>query len=226
MSRKVDFNQYTDNYNDLLKSGTEFFSENDEYFAKYKVDIVRSNLEANVKHVLEYGCGIGRNIPYLRKAFPGASIIGSDISEASLERARQEYPDVFFYLENDAFPLTKKFDLIFVAGVFHHIPPAQRLDVMSTLTNRLADNGAIYIFEHNPFNPVTRHIVNHCPYDEDAILLKPSEMIRLIQGAGLKPRRKEYCLFVPPRFSALTRIECVLSWLPLGGQYWVKAAHR
>lgn len=32
-----------------------------------------------------------------------------------------------------------------------------------------------------------------------------------------------YCLFIPPRFSALRPIEKHLGWLPLGGQYWVSA---
>ena len=78
-------------------------------------------------------------------------------------------------------------------------------------------------FEHNPYNPVTRRIVSNCPYDEDAVLLKPSELRTLLSGAGLSVQRQAYCLFVPPRFGRLAACEAALGWLPLGGQYWIEA---
>jgi hypothetical protein len=81
------------------------------------------------------------------------------------------------------------------------------------------------VFEHNPFNPVTRRIVNTCPYDADAVLLKPSELIGLLRQAQLIPSNQAYCLFIPPKFSSLAPLERYLQWLPLGGQYWVSANH-
>lgn len=64
---KVNFDKYTDNYNELLRENTGFFST-EEYFAKYKVDLVRNRIGVSPKRVLEYGCGIGRNIGYLKLA--------------------------------------------------------------------------------------------------------------------------------------------------------------
>ena len=63
---------------------------------------------------------------------------------------------------------------------------------MKTLYQRLAPGGAIVIFENNPFNPVTRKIVNDCPYDKDAILLKPSKLKTLLIDAGLHVCRSAY----------------------------------
>jgi hypothetical protein len=42
--------------------------------------------------------------------------------------------------------------------------------------SRLKEDGHFIIFEHNPINPVTRHLVKNCPFDADAVLLstKPS----------------------------------------------------
>lgn len=88
--KKVDFDDYTENYNQLLKEGTGFFSSSEEYFARYKVDIVRKQVQGPVYRLLEYGCGIGRNISFLRQGFPSAVISGSDISSASLEIARRD----------------------------------------------------------------------------------------------------------------------------------------
>ena len=223
MSNKVDFDDYTANYNQLLREGTGFFSSNEEYFAKYKVNLVCDQVDTPVNRILEYGCGIGRNIPYLQQAFPNAVIMGSDISSASIEIARQDNTDVEFFQENENTKVTELFDMIFVAGVFHHIPVAQRTEVAKTLYNRLSPNGLLFVFEHNPYNPITRSIVSNCPYDEDAVLLKPSVLQKILSEAALTVEQKAYCLFVPPSLSMLTWLENWLGWLPLGGQYLVQA---
>lgn len=222
MSKKVDFDNYTDNYNQLLRESTGFFSASEEYFARYKIELVRKLVHRSPKSILEYGCGIGRNIPFLREAFPDARIEGSDISAASLEIARRDNPEIRFFIEQEGVQPGDPVDLIFVAGVFHHIPLAQRSAVTQTLFERLRPGGELFVFEHNPYNPVTRRIVDNCPYDEDAVLLRPSELKSRMQGASLDVQGSGYCLFVPPRLSALTWLENILGWLPLGGQYWVR----
>lgn len=223
MSEKVDFDKYTDNYNELLREGTQFFSASEEYFARYKVELVRSAIGAQpVRRILEYGCGIGRNIPYLQAAFPDAEIIGTDISEASLSTASSDMKEVRFEVEGPGLDLGK-FDLIFVAGVYHHIPPTERLAATELLASRLQRDGSACVFEHNPYNPVTRGIVDTCPYDADAVLLRPSELRGLFRKSDLAVKSTAYCLFVPPRLSWLSPLEKHLGWLPLGGQYWVRA---
>lgn len=222
MSNKVDFDDYTDNYNQLLRENTAFFSSSEEYFARYKIELVRKLVQRSPKRILEYGCGIGRNIPFLRTAFPDAHIEGSDISAASLEIACRENPGINFFLETEGEKAYPPVDLVFVAGVFHHIPVSQRVSVMRTIFDRLTPGGELFIFEHNPFNPVTRRIVDNCPYDEDAVLLRPAELRSLMCGSTLQVEGSGYCLFVPPKLSALTWLENMLGWLPLGGQYWVR----
>jgi trans-aconitate methyltransferase len=160
MKKPVNFDEYTDTYNSLLTQQTSFFSSSEEYFSSYKVSIVRGEVKSSPARILEFGCGIGRNIRYLRNVFPDAEIMGSDISAKSLEMARLENKGVKFWCEGvDEQPVDQQFDLIFVAGVFHHIPPAQRTAAAATLFSRLSPGGALFVFEHNPFNPVTRRIV-------------------------------------------------------------------
>ena len=225
MNNKVDFDQYTHNYNDLLHEGTKFFTSNEEYFAKYKIDFVRAQVDHGVTRILEYGCGIGRNIPYLQSAFPGAEVVGTDISEASLEIAKSENPEARIEVEKPGLDLGQ-FDLIFVAGVFHHIAPVERPAVANLLATRLTGEGTLNVFEHNPYNPVTRKIVNDCPFDADAVLLKPSELKNLYDHAMLETIGHSYCLFVPPRLSWLVPLEKYLAWMPLGGQYCSRARHK
>jgi SAM-dependent methyltransferase len=223
MNRRVDFDDFTENYNQLLHEKTRFFSSGEEYFARYKVDLVRDRVSSPVSRLLEYGCGIGRNISFLQKAFPNANIVGSDVSGASLEVARRLHAGVEFVQENENADSIGQFDVIFVAGVFHHVPIEQRVDVARVLSKRLLPGGSLFVFEHNPFNPITRHIVSNCPYDADAVLLELSELERILKQASLRIENKAYCLFVPPRLSMLAWLEGKLSWLPLGGQYWVQA---
>lgn len=222
MSQKVDFDAYTSNYNQLLRESTGFFSPSEAYFASYKVEEVRRRIETPVSRILEFGCGIGRNVPFLAKAFPGAEIVGTDVSPASIEQARVENPEQAFHVESDGLEIGR-FDLVFVAGVFHHIAPNERSGAMSLIARRLTPRAHLCVFEHNPYNPVTRRIVSNCPYDADAVLLKPSELSGRMRSAGLDVLAKRYCLFVPPRLGALRSIERALTWLPLGGQYWVHA---
>jgi SAM-dependent methyltransferase len=221
MSDKVDFDDYTSNYNTLLQQQTAFFSPNEEYFARYKVDIVRARVAAPVRRVLEFGCGIGRNVTFLQKAFPDAVICGYDISEASLVIAREENPGVEFVADVDA--LAGPYDLIFIAGVFHHVAVPERAGLAQTVSTLLAPAGNLFVFEHNPYNPVTRKIVSNCPYDADAVLLPPGELRGILATAGFAIEKSGYCLFVPPRLSLLAPLEQLLQWLPLGGQYWVHA---
>lgn len=220
---KIDFDDYTESYNGLLRESTGFFSESETYFARYKVDILRREIPSPPRRLLEFGCGIGRNIPFLRAAFPNAKIAGSDISASSLEVARKENPGVDFFGENAELDAEDPYDVILVAGVFHHIPVKERTAVMATLYRRISPGGSTIIFEHNPFNPITRKIVNACPYDRDAVLLRPSELKSLLNGAGFMVRGSAYCLFVPPSLSVLLPLETKLGWLPLGGQYWIRA---
>lgn len=225
MKQKVDFDDYVEDYNLLLNESTNFFSPSDEYFAKYKIDIVKNHYLSSPVKALEYGCGIGRNIPFLANAFPSSEIHGSDISPASLDLARELNPGINFFNENDLTNTGYKYDLIFIAGVFHHIPPSMRDDVIANLKQRLNPEGSLFVFEHNPFNPITRRIVDRCPYDEDAILLRPSELKDRLHTGGFDFVQQAYCLFVPPKLKSALFLENYLGWLPLGGQYWTHARH-
>lgn len=222
MIDRVDFDKYVEQYNHLLREGTAFFSKDDAYFAKYKVDVMKSRLSKPVRRLLDYGCGIGRNIPSLKEAFPGAEVVGTDISRASLAVAHQDNPDVEFVHDDMSYP--GPFDLILVACVFHHVPVNERLDVFGKLYRNLGSPGDLFVFEHNPYNPITRRIVSKCEYDKDAVLLTPGELRRHASMAGFKSSHTGYCLFFPPRFQSLARLERRLRWLPLGGQYFVHAS--
>lgn len=223
MTNPVDFDKYSKNYDQLLQEQTSFFTDNDAYFARYKVELARKRINQPVNKLLEYGCGTGRNVSFLQTAFAGAEITGCDISAESLEEAKTLAPTAEFILESERKWPDREFQLIFVAGVFHHVPPNQRDQVMAELYRRLTPGGDLIVFEHNPYNPVTRRIVSNCPYDADAVLLKPKELRARMTTSGFCNLQSGYCLFIPPSFKRLLFLEPKLQFLPLGGQYFVHA---
>ena len=46
---KVDFDDHAENYNELLREGVGFFSPDEAYFARYKVDLVRDATKVSVQ---------------------------------------------------------------------------------------------------------------------------------------------------------------------------------
>ena len=224
---KVNFDEHAEAYEKTLDKDLEIFGEESSYFAEYKINIVKNTLgPAKSMNILEYGCGIGMNIKFFSKHFPDSRITGCDISKKSIDVAKKRNSTVVnFFLINDEEISTRlnSFDLIFVSCVFHHIEPPLREQSMKNIFNLLKPNGSFYFFEHNPFNPVTRHIVNTCVWDTDAILLKPGESLNLINNTGFKIENKRYTLFFPAFLKFLRFAESFLFFLPMGGQYYIKA---
>lgn len=228
MQEKVDFDKHAESYEKQLTEDLKFFGEESKYFAEYKVRIVRECLNSNPKNILEYGCGIGMNLQFLVNYFPDSNIHGCDISAKSIEVASKNNSSVSFFLLEDIEIQKNKdtFDVIFISNVFHHIEPPLRRKAISNINLMLKQDGKVFFFEHNPYNPVTRHIVNTCVWDTDAILLKPKESLELFNISGFKIIRKHFTLYFPAFLKFLRPLEKVLFFLPFGGQYYIWAEKK
>ena len=222
MPKKVKFDKYAQDYQKLIGEQLSFFDSNNEYFAEYKIDIIKKHIDDTPKKILEYGCGVGRNLKYLTRHFEPSTIYACDISQNSLDIAKADNPSINFFLPGQDH-IVEKFDLILVALVFHHIEPRLRTQVMRDIVNLLAAGGNIFIFEHNPYNPITRYLVNTCIFDDDAVLLKKRELVKLLIEANLSIDAWRYTLFFPSFLKRLRFLEPILGYLPFGGQYFIKA---
>jgi SAM-dependent methyltransferase len=107
--------------------------------------------------------------------------------------------------------------------VFHHIDHADHGALLQELRRVVRPGGSLFIFEHNPFNPLTVRVVNDCPFDENAHLIRGREMKRRLLAAGFASANTRYRVFFPHFLRALRPLEAALAWLPLGGQYYVRA---
>jgi SAM-dependent methyltransferase len=168
---------------------------------------------------------VGNNIGHLINAFPGATISGCDVSIKSLDVAKTKHPSAeFFNIADHAASFVGRFDLVFIANVLHHVLPEQRIATLLLIKSLMPKAGELFIFEHNPYNPVTRHIVRTCPFDFDAELIKPKRLIATLNKAGVSIVNKQYILFFPNFLRKLRPIEQYLTSVPLGGQYVIQAS--
>ena len=103
---------------------------------------------------------------------------------------------------------------------FHGLA-SERPSLVEEIRRVTRPGGLVAIFEHNPWNPLTRKAVRDCPFDEDAVLLSRPEAKRLVRGAALDRVESPFIIFFPRQGELRDRIERRLAWLPLGAQYYV-----
>jgi hypothetical protein len=79
----------------------------------------------------------------------------------------------------------------------------------------------IAVFEHNPFNPLTRLVVRRFPSPDEIRLLTMGTAKRLLGSVGVTPVEGGYLLLFPSRRRRVLSVERALRRLPLGAQYYV-----
>ncbi len=227
---KAEFDKFAEEYLAAHSENLRISGEDPEYFARAKAEALRRRWNqlglTEPEAILDFGAGIGNAWPHLAAAFPGAALTGLDVSEKSLAIAEQRFPKVAKAVRYDGnrVPFANaSFDLIFSACVFHHIPADRHIDLFAQLKDLLRPGGRIVIFEHNPLNPVTRHIVDTCEFDENAVLITAAEMKRRQAKAGLKGVETAYTGFFPHALAALRPLERWMTALPIGAQYYTLA---
>ena len=222
--REPEFDKFADNYDSVLAQTIPELINEDTYFAAYKVELMAERLgRRQVTSLLDFGCGAGRSLPLIANCFPGASVWGFDVSSESLRAAARRLPQATLF-SDWAQAAGQGFDAVMVANVLHHIKPAQRVAALRQCRDHLSDAGSLFIFEHNPYNPVTRRIFERCPFDVDAEMLSMARAVAAGREAGLRPVRKGYTLFFPKPLAKLRPAERALRWLPLGAQFYVQMA--
>ena len=181
--------------------------------------------------LLDYGCGTGLLLQALRRLGFQGGLAGADISSEMLKVADDAWtrdtgldgdrPVLGMIREGRAPQPDGSFDVVVASGVFHHVQLPQRAAVHRDIARLLDRSGRAYVFEHNPFNPVTQFVVRRTPIDRNAVLLWAAEVRGALRTAGLAHLRTSYIMFFPPRLHWMRGLEPFLGWLPLGGQYVV-----
>lgn len=221
---RPEFDQYAADYDRMLTEAMPSGLGESDYFAEYKVKLLARLLKGKaLRRVLDFGCGAGRSLPYLLQFFPDSECWGYDVSSESLKLAAQAAPEA--RLSSDWSVIEQQqFEIVLAANVFHHIEPADRVAALQRCRKILAPEGMLFLFEHNPFNPLTRRVFERCPFDADAEMFSLGEARKMSQQAGFLKESHGYTLFFPKPLAWLRALEPLLTGVPLGAQYYVQMA--
>ncbi|RUX02426.1 class I SAM-dependent methyltransferase [Mesorhizobium sp. M8A.F.Ca.ET.173.01.1.1] len=223
---EAEFDQFAREYQEQHAASIRLSGETPDFFAKYKIDDVAATLRrAGVKprRILDFGAGVGNSLGHMRAAFPDSEIVLLDPSRKSLDVASKRFPDQasFTHFDGQTIPFADhSFDLAFAACVFHHIPENLQIGLFAEIGRVLANGGSFFVFEHNPWNPLTTHAVRNCAFDENAVLISSPEMRRRMAAAGLSGTRIVYRIFFPRPLARLRPFERFLTKIPIGAQYF------
>lgn len=226
----AEFDKFSDNYNKKHDECVGVFSGTDrDYFSEYKINILKQKNVVNKSGVwLDLGCGDGNTARYVNEYFPDYEYHGIDVSEKCIGAAKEKSDCRGSFSVYDGVHIEKEdntYDVIYISTVLHHVPPKQWKSLLTECRRVLKLDGRLVIFEHNPWNPVTRKIVKDCVFDGDAVLLSSKTCENILMEIGYNNISKNYSVFFPRKgvFNLLVNLEKCLTWCPLGGQYYVIA---
>lgn len=228
---KQEFDAHAQSYKEVLDQSIGFSGEDSAYFADYKIrdlceELTRAGIDAgSALKLMDFGCGVGTSMPHARRHFERAELLGVDVSQDSLKQARSFYGCLasFLSLEGNKWPVqATSLDAAYAMCVFHHVEEEAHVQILSDIRDRLKPGGMMMVYEHNPYNPLTVRVVNNCPFDENAKLIRATVMAQRCRDAGYKDVKVRFRMFFPGFLRAFRFAEGLLSWLPLGAQYYVR----
>lgn len=216
-------------YDALLRQGIRLSGEDRAFFIRGRVADLLAQLPRGLRprRVLDFGCGVGDTSRRLAEAFPDARVVGVDSSAGAIAWAREHHGSSrVAFGDLGALAEERAFDLCYLAGVLHHVRPAERVAVVRRLRDVLAPGGVVALFENNPWNPGTRMVMRRIPFDRDAVPVSPRAARRLLASVGFRPLAVRFLFYFPRALALLRPLEPLLARVPLGAQYWVLAARE
>lgn len=230
----ADFDKYTEDYRDIINRVSSISGEQFEYFIQLRLSLARERIvekagQSNSLKILDFGCGTGATEIYLKSFFPGALIYGIDLSAESIRAAREmSLADVTF-IQSQGFQLPFPdgfFDLIYSNGTYHHIEPIHHASLFQEMFRVCRHGGDFFVFENNPLNPLMMRAMRKNPFDADATVVYPGQLLKIAAAAGFACNEISYYFFFPKIFSVLRCLEKWLRKVPLGAQYFLWATKK
>jgi SAM-dependent methyltransferase len=226
------FDDYAENYDQLVADNIKASGFPPSYFDEQKIKtLVRDFAKVAVCNepveFLNFGCGIGKSEKHITNYFPNSKIWSVDVSQESLDQAKARNKGLTnveyqYFQEITELETDKKFDIIYAANVFHHVPLSERVKILAHLRTLLKPNGHFYIFEHNPVNPVTKAAFDTCEFDEGCAMIPIGDTYDMLRKAGYTTFNRHYIVFFPKPLAFMIPLEPYMDWLPIGAQYYVK----
>jgi SAM-dependent methyltransferase len=210
-----------------------------KYFVKVKsmrfINLVNKQFGRTDKlSCVDLGCGTGETCVWLSKHFK--RVVGVDYAPGMIELARRRNIKKCNFHLADSSKLDFRegsFDVAVFFNVIHHIESKEKLFRAISEARRIVKKGGLVaVVDMNPFNPVTRRVINTNEIDSAVSLggfkkgkfpttLTPKQCEEVLSETGLDVKFKEYLIFFPKRLSFLLPAERLLKKIPLGGLYLI-----
>ena len=222
---RSEFDAYDQNYSETVNRAIAFSGLNVDFFTRVKADYFVDLIEslrppAARAEVLDIGCGVANAHPLLARRV--GRIAGVDVSDACIAKAAEQNPNNE-YQSFDGINLpypNDSFDAVSAVCVFHHIPVVHRVELARDIRRVLRAGGLFAMFEHNPLNPLTVHVVNNCEFDKSAVLLGNRDAEAILHEAGFRAIVTDFILTVPPAGRLLRAVDRFFARVPIGAQYF------
>ena len=220
-----EFDRYSGIYRETVERSIAFSGVGLDFFTRAKarqlLELTASRLgDPRSLSFLDVGCGPGETDRWLERRV--RTLTGVDISPRMIEIAMKRNPWASYRTVDGTLPFSSAtFDVCFAVCVLHHVSRRERPALLAEMARVTRPGGLVALFEHNPWNPLTRKAVAACDFDRDAELLPRRESEALLRGAGLTDLEGAYIIFFPRESPPLQWIERRLGRLALGAQHVV-----
>ena len=157
--------------------------------------ISRNKTDPSHLTILDVGCGVGLTDYFLAEHFK--KLYGVDLSRGIVQKAAALNPRALYKAYSGKklpYP-SNSIDITFAICVMHHVLPSDLDLFLSEMLRVTRENGLVIIFEHNPFNPLTKYAVSRCILDKDTYLLRMKQVTRLLKYDGAEILRKKIHFF-------------------------------
>lgn len=137
--------------------------------------------------VLDFGCGTGA----LTKLFNNHKYLGFDIDDAAIDFARRKLPDYKFEVgDATKFDISRKFDLVLIVGVLHHLKDCEVEKVSWRINRLLSKKGKTLIIEAtHPINKLNFPGLIIRNFDKGCFIRSLGEYVKLLKGSLIVKRR-------------------------------------
>lgn len=217
----AEFDAYASEYRELVDRSVRLTGESYRYFAAYKAAYIARQIAPRPgSKILDYGCGVGLLSLEMKKQLGGVRVDGFDVSPESVQQVDADLRSSGTFSSNLS-QLKADYDVVVVANVLHHVEPGRRVDAVHEAASRLKPGAKLVVFEHNPFNPLTRRAVAQCPFDAGVLLLPRKETLAHLAANKLRIVAEDYIVFFPRWLAWFRPLERSLAWCALGAQYAV-----
>lgn len=148
--------------------------------------------------ILDFGCGLGDAMRVYREAFPQAKLIGVDISQAAIEKCRQNYGTLASFEQGDH-KTVPEVDIIIASNVLEHLSTDK--EVARLLAMKCKRLYVIVPYEESPL--CLEHVNRYDLHAFDAVGGRPTKVF-CCRGWSQYGLRLFYYIYVKNIFRLFT----------------------